>query len=64
VRLLHELAKIHVRFDDPHLVSHAGLACRLTCVVRVFDMERPPRDDLRVPLTELEDTGGFWANTV
>jgi Transposase DDE domain group 1 len=25
VRLLHELAKIHARFDDPHLVSHAGL---------------------------------------
>jgi hypothetical protein len=25
VRLLHELAKIHVRFDDPHLVSQAGL---------------------------------------
>jgi hypothetical protein len=25
VRLLHELAKIDVRFDDPHLVSRAGL---------------------------------------
>jgi hypothetical protein len=25
VRLLHELAKIHATFDDPHLVSHAGL---------------------------------------
>lgn len=25
VRLLHELAKIHARFDDPHLVSQAGL---------------------------------------
>jgi len=25
VRLLHELGKIHARFDDPHLVSHAGL---------------------------------------
>jgi len=25
VRLLHELAKIHARFDDPNLVSHAGL---------------------------------------
>jgi hypothetical protein len=25
VRLLHELAKIHARFDDRHLVSHAGL---------------------------------------
>jgi hypothetical protein len=25
VRLLHELAKMHARFDDPHLVSHAGL---------------------------------------
>jgi len=25
VRLLHELAKIHVTFDDPSLVSHAGL---------------------------------------
>ena len=25
VRLLHELAKINVRFDDPHLVSRAGL---------------------------------------
>jgi hypothetical protein len=25
VRLLHELAKIRARFDDPHLVSHAGL---------------------------------------
>jgi hypothetical protein len=23
--LLHELSKIHARFDDPHLVSHAGL---------------------------------------
>jgi hypothetical protein len=23
--LLHELAKIHARFDDPYLVSHAGL---------------------------------------
>jgi hypothetical protein len=23
--LLHELAKIHVTFDDPSLVSHAGL---------------------------------------
>jgi Transposase DDE domain group 1 len=25
VQLLHELAKIHARFDDPHLVSQAGL---------------------------------------
>jgi hypothetical protein len=25
VRLLHELTKIHARFDDPDLVSHAGL---------------------------------------
>jgi Transposase DDE domain group 1 len=25
VRLLHELTKIHVTFDDPHLVSRAGL---------------------------------------
>jgi hypothetical protein len=25
VRLLHELGKIHATFDDPHLVSHAGL---------------------------------------
>jgi len=25
VRLLHELAKIHATFDDPHLVSRAGL---------------------------------------
>jgi hypothetical protein len=25
VRLLHELSKIHARFDDPHLVSEAGL---------------------------------------
>jgi hypothetical protein len=25
VRLLHELAKIDARFDDPHLVSRAGL---------------------------------------
>ena len=25
MRLLHELAKIHARFDDPNLVSHAGL---------------------------------------
>jgi hypothetical protein len=25
VRLLHGLAKIHTMFDDPHLVSHAGL---------------------------------------
>jgi hypothetical protein len=25
VRLLHELAKIHARFDDPNLVSHTGL---------------------------------------
>jgi hypothetical protein len=25
VRLLHELAKIHASFDDPHLVSLAGL---------------------------------------
>ena len=25
MRLLHELAKIHATFDDPHLVSHAGL---------------------------------------
>jgi DDE family transposase len=25
VRLLHELAKIHAMFDDPHLVSQAGL---------------------------------------
>jgi len=25
VRLLHELAKIHATFDDPHLVSQAGL---------------------------------------
>jgi hypothetical protein len=25
VRLLHELSKIHARFDDPHLVSQAGL---------------------------------------
>jgi acyl-CoA synthetase (AMP-forming)/AMP-acid ligase II len=31
-------------------------ACRLTCSVLVFDMARPPRDDLRVPTTELEDT--------
>jgi len=25
VRLLHDLAKIHARFDDPNLVSRAGL---------------------------------------
>jgi hypothetical protein len=25
VQLLHELAKIHATFDDPHLVSHGGL---------------------------------------
>jgi hypothetical protein len=25
VRLLHGLAKIHVTFDDPHLLSQAGL---------------------------------------
>ena len=25
MRLLHELAKIHVSFDDPNLVSRAGL---------------------------------------
>ena len=25
VRLLHELAKIHASFDDPNLVSRAGL---------------------------------------
>ena len=25
MRLLHGLAKIDVRFDDPHLVSQAGL---------------------------------------
>jgi Transposase DDE domain group 1 len=25
VQLLHELVKIHATFDDPHLVSHAGL---------------------------------------
>ena len=25
MRLLHELAKTHATFDDPHLVSHAGL---------------------------------------
>jgi len=25
VRLLHEIAKIHVSFDDPNLVSRAGL---------------------------------------
>ena len=25
MRLLHELAKIHASFDDPHLVSRAGL---------------------------------------
>jgi hypothetical protein len=33
-------------------------ACRLTCGVRAFDMARPPRDDLRVPTTELEGKGG------
>ena len=25
MRLLHDLAKIHARFDDPNLVSRAGL---------------------------------------
>ena len=25
VQLLHELAKMHATFDDPHLVSQAGL---------------------------------------
>ena len=25
MRLLHDLAKIHATFDDPNLVSHAGL---------------------------------------
>src|SRR5580692_7765579 len=25
MRLLHSLAKTHASFDDPHLVSHAGL---------------------------------------
>ena len=25
MRLLHELGKIHATFDDPHLVSRAGL---------------------------------------
>jgi hypothetical protein len=43
---------------DIYIINDYALACRLTCVVWVFDMERPPRDDLRVPLTELEDTGG------
>jgi hypothetical protein len=40
------------------LPATAPMACRLTCAVRVIDLARPPRDDLRVPSTELEDTGG------
>src|SRR5689334_2339090 len=35
-----------------------SIACRLTCGVRAFDMVRPPRNDLRVPTTELEGKGG------
>jgi len=34
VRLLHELAKIHATFDDPHLVSQAGLIPVMTLAER------------------------------
>jgi len=34
VRLLHELAKIHATFDDPHLVSQAGLIPVMTVAER------------------------------
>jgi hypothetical protein len=34
MRLLHELAKIHVTFDDPHLVSRAGLIPVMTLAER------------------------------
>src|SRR5215467_8404042 len=34
------------------------LAWRLTSLVVDLDVTRPPRDDLRVPSTELEDPGG------
>jgi len=45
MRLLHELAKIHATFDDPHLVSQAGLvpvmagslrAVEFSCCVTVW----------------------------
>src|SRR5258705_8836413 len=50
-------------------IADVSLACRLTSVVRPYrdhrscpacrgEMTRPPQDDLRVPSTELEDTGG------
>src|SRR5215472_4609973 len=35
-----------------------SLACRLTSLAAGLDVMRPPHDDLRVPTTELEDTGG------
>ena len=34
MRLLHELAKIHATFDDPHLVSQAGLIPVMTLAER------------------------------
>src|SRR6266498_2894468 len=50
-------------------LAHPLLACCLTSAVRLHrdnrscpvcrrDVRRPPRDDLRVPVRELEDTGG------
>jgi putative transposase len=57
------------RLAQPIHLSDTHLACRLTsaacpdwdrrsCPVCRRDVVRPPHDDLRVPTTELEDTGG------
>jgi len=42
MRLLHTAAKTHARFDDPNLVSHAGLvpAVRLAQNVGLEDLAR------------------------
>ncbi len=46
MRLLHELAKIHASFDEPNLVSRAGLVpvmalAQRACRARLLDLALP-----------------------
>jgi hypothetical protein len=43
VRLLHYLAKIYATFDDPNLVSRAGLVPVMALALRAVNNQGPAR---------------------
>jgi hypothetical protein len=51
VRLLHELAKIHASFDDPNLVSRAGLVPVMALA------QRAPTRTIRARSARRDDPG-------